>query len=227
MGEASQRAWIRMPHAGVVQRSPDHLPRLRPTPATALPSVWRYAAPSEGVVGMAKVGVLLLNLGGPERIQDVGPFLYNLFSDPEIIRLPIPALQKPLAWLISSLRSSKSQEAYRSIGGGSPLRRITEQQARELQSSLRQRGVEATSYVAMRYWHPFTESAVADIKADHIEAVVVLPLYPQFSISTSGSSFRELQRLRQADAGFQSLPIRCIRSWYDHPGYIEIGRAHV
>ncbi|MFN7899842.1 MAG: ferrochelatase, partial [Synechococcaceae cyanobacterium] len=163
----------------------------------------------------------LLNLGGPERIQDVGPFLYNLFSDPEIIRLPIPALQKPLAWLISTLRSNKSQEAYRSIGGGSPLRRITEQQARELQSSLRQRGVEATSYVAMRYWHPFTESAVADIKADSIDEVVVLPLYPQFSISTSGSSFRELQRLRQADAAFERLPIRCIRSWYDHPGYID------
>ncbi|EAU73274.1 ferrochelatase [Synechococcus sp. RS9916] len=170
---------------------------------------------------MARVGVLLLNLGGPERIQDVGPFLYNLFADPEIIRLPIPALQKPLAWLISTLRSSKSQEAYRSIGGGSPLRRITEQQARELQSELRQRGIEATSYVAMRYWHPFTESAVADIKADGIEQVVVLPLYPHFSISTSGSSFRELQRLRQLDSSFQQLPLRCIRSWYDHPGYVR------
>jgi len=170
---------------------------------------------------MARVGVLLLNLGGPERIQDVGPFLYNLFSDPEIIRLPNPALQKPLAWLISTLRSGKSREAYRSIGGGSPLRRITEQQARELQSSLRQRGVEATTYVAMRYWHPFTESAVGDIKADGVDEVVVLPLYPQFSISTSGSSFRELQRLRQADPDFRRLPIRCIRSWYDHPGYIE------
>ena len=169
---------------------------------------------------MARVGVLLLNLGGPERIQDVGPFLYNLFADPEIIRLPVPALQKPLAWLISTLRSGKSQAAYRSIGGGSPLRRITEQQARELQSSLRQRGLEATTYVAMRYWHPFTESAVADIKADGVEEVVVLPLYPQFSISTSGSSFRELQRLRQADPAFNRLPIRCIRSWYDHPGYI-------
>ena len=172
-------------------------------------------------MGMTRVGVLLLNLGGPERIQDVGPFLYNLFSDPEIIRLPIPALQKPLAWLISTLRSGKSQQAYRSIGGGSPLRRITEQQARELQSSLRHRGIEATSYVAMRYWHPFTESAVADIKADAIDEVVVLPLYPHFSISTSGSSFRELQRLRQSDASFRKLPIHCIRSWYDHPGYVE------
>ena len=169
---------------------------------------------------MARVGVLLLNLGGPERIQDVGPFLYNLFADPEIIRLPVPALQKPLAWLISTLRSGKSQAAYRSIGGGSPLRRITEQQARELQSSLRQRGIDATSYVAMRYWHPFTESAVADIKADGVDEVVVLPLYPHFSISTSGSSFRELQRLRLADPAFARLPIRCIRSYYDDPGYI-------
>jgi ferrochelatase len=171
--------------------------------------------------GMAKVGVLLLNLGGPERIQDVAPFLYNLFSDPEIIRLPIPALQRPLAWLVSTLRSGKSQDAYRSIGGGSPLRRITEHQARALQSLLRQRNIDATSYVAMRYWHPFTESAVGDIKADAMDEVVVLPLYPQFSISTSGSSFRELQRLRQADPQFGQLPIRCIRSWYDHPGYIQ------
>ena len=170
---------------------------------------------------MSRVGILLLNLGGPERIQDVGPFLYNLFADPEIIRLPNPILQKPLAWLISTLRSNKSKEAYRSIGGGSPLRRITEQQARELQSLLRQRGVDATSYVAMRYWHPFTESAVADIKADGIDEVVVLPLYPHFSISTSGSSFRELQRLRQMDERFEALPLRCIRSWYDHPGYVS------
>jgi ferrochelatase len=177
-------------------------------------------ASTDGDNERAKVGVLLLNLGGPERIQDVGPFLYNLFSDPEIIRLPTPALQKPLAWLISTLRASKSQAAYRSIGGGSPLRRITEQQARELQSELRGRGVEATSYVAMRYWHPFTESAVADIKADGVDQVVVLPLYPHFSISTSGSSFRELNRLRQADPAFRKLPIRCIRSYYDDPGYI-------
>ncbi len=170
---------------------------------------------------MTRVGVLLMNLGGPERIKDVGPFLYNLFSDPEIIRIPIKLFQKPLAWFISSLRSSKSQKAYQAIGGGSPLRRITEQQARELQSELRKRGIEATSYVAMRYWHPFTESAVEDIKADKISEVVVLPLYPHFSISTSGSSFRELRRLRESDNAFKNLSIRCIRSWFDNPGYIE------
>ena len=73
----------------------------------------------------------------------------------------------------------------------------------------------------MRYWHPFTESAVADIKADEVDEVVVLPLYPHCSISTSGSSFRELQRLRQADPVFAALPIRCIRSYHDDRGYID------
>ena len=170
---------------------------------------------------MSRVGIVLLNLGGPERIQDVGPFLYNLFADPEIIRLPIPALQKPLAWLISTLRSNKSQEAYRSIGGGSPLRRITDQQARELQSLLRQRNVDATTYVAMRCWRRFPAPGVADRKAYVLEQVVLLPLYPHFSISTSGSSFRELQRLRQGDERFAQLPLRAIRSWHDHPGYLK------
>jgi len=145
---------------------------------------------------MEKIVVLLMNLGGPERINDVGPFLYNLFSDPEIIRTPFPVFQKPLAWLISTLRSTTSQQAYLSIGGGSPIRRITEQQARELQSKLRDKGFNATTYIAMRYWHPFTESAIADMKADGIDQIVVLPLYPHFSISTSGSSYRELKKLR-------------------------------
>jgi len=170
---------------------------------------------------MEKIGVLLLNLGGPERIKDVGPFLYNLFSDPEIIRLPIPIFQKPLAWLISTLRSTKSQKAYLSIGGGSPIRRITEQQARELQSKLRESGLNATTYIAMRYWHPFTESAIADIKSDGINQIVVLPLYPHFSISTSGSSFRELKKLRDADSNFKKIPIRCIRSWFNQSGYLK------
>ena len=170
---------------------------------------------------MEKVGVLLMNLGGPERIPDVGPFLYNLFSDPEIIRLPVPAFQKPLAWLISTLRSTTSQQAYLSIGGGSPIRRITEQQARELQSKLRDKGLNATTYIAMRYWHPFTESAIADMKADGVDQIVVLPLYPHFSISTSGSSFRELKKLRDSDSEFKKIPMRCVRSWFSQSGYLK------
>src|SRR5215813_5076197 len=96
-----------------------------------------------------KLGVLLFNLGGPETLADVRPFLYNLFSDPEIIRLPIRALQKPLAWLIATSRHKKSAGYYAQIGGGSPLRRITDEQAAALSSELRQRGIEAHVYVGM------------------------------------------------------------------------------
>ena len=103
---------------------------------------------------MSRTGVLLLNLGGPDSLEDVRPFLYNLFSDPEIIRLPVPWLQSPLAWLISTLRYGKSQENYKKIGGGSPLRRITDDQAKALGTLLCDRGLDAKIYVGMRYWHP-------------------------------------------------------------------------
>ncbi|MBD2326957.1 ferrochelatase [Alkalinema sp. FACHB-956] len=170
---------------------------------------------------MGRIGVLLLNLGGPDRLEDVRPFLYNLFSDPEIIRLPVPWLQSPLAWLISTLRAKKSQENYKKIGGGSPLRRITEAQAKDLESLLNQSGQEATVYIGMRYWHPFTEEAIARIKRDKPERLVILPLYPQFSISTSGSSFRVLERMWNVDPDLQKIPYTVIPSWYNHPGYLQ------
>jgi len=170
---------------------------------------------------MGRVGVLLLNLGGPDELEDVRPFLYNLFSDPEIIRLPVSWLQKPLAWFISTARSRKSQENYKEIGGGSPLRRITEEQAQALQQQLQAEGKDARVYVGMRYWHPFTEEAVVRIKRDQIDKLVILPLYPQFSISTSGSSFRILERIWQEDPALQKVPYTVIPSWYDEPGYLQ------
>lgn len=170
---------------------------------------------------MGRVGVLLLNLGGPEQLDDVRPFLFNLFADPEIIRLPFPWLQRPLAWLISSSRAKQSQENYQQIGGGSPLRRITEEQADALQQVLADQGTEANIYIGMRYWYPFTEEAVAQIKRDGIEQLVVLPLYPQFSISTSGSSFRLLERLWLEDPALQRIVYTAVPSWYDRPGYTE------
>ncbi len=170
---------------------------------------------------MGRVGVLLLNLGGPERIEDVRPFLFNLFADPEIIRLPIKVLQKPLAWLISTLRAGKSQENYRQIGGGSPLRKITEAQGEALEQRLTAIGQPAGIYIGMRYWHPFTEEAMARIKRDRVEQLVILPLYPQFSISTSGSSFRILEEMWQADPSLRQVEYTLIPSWYDHPGYLQ------
>ena len=170
---------------------------------------------------MGRVGVLLLNLGGPERIEDVRPFLYNLFSDPEIIRLPFQGLQKPLAWLIASLRAEKSQQNYLEIGGGSPLRRITEAQAQALEKQLSAEGTEARVYVGMRYWHPFTEEAIVTIKRDRISEVVILPLYPQFSISTSGSSFRLLEQMWLEDPALRIVKYKIVPSWYDNPGYLQ------
>ena len=170
---------------------------------------------------MSRVGVLLLNLGGPDELRDVRPFLYNLFSDPEIIRLPFSWLQSPLAWLISTLRAKKSQENYRQIGGGSPLRRITEAQAQALQDLLQQKGQDARIYIGMRYWHPFTEEAIARIKRDGITNLVILPLYPQFSISTSGSSFRLLEKLWKEDPTLNRINYTVIPSWYQQPGYLQ------
>ena len=170
---------------------------------------------------MGRVGVLLLNLGGPEQLEDVRPFLFNLFADPEIIRLPFPWLQKPLAWFISTNRAKTSQENYKQIGGGSPLRRITEEQATALKHSLVDKGHEAEIYIGMRYWYPFTEEAIARIKRDGVDQLVILPLYPQFSISTSGSSFRLLEQIWLDDPTLDRINYTVIPSWYSRPGYVN------
>jgi ferrochelatase len=170
---------------------------------------------------MDRVGVLLLNLGGPDRLEDVRPFLFNLFSDPEIIRLPIKGLQKPLAWLISTLRSGKSQENYRQIGGGSPLRKITEAQGEALESKLKEVGQDVKIYIGMRYWHPFTEEAIAQVQKDEITKLVILPLYPQFSISTSGSSFRVLEEMWSENTHLEQIQYTLIPSWYNQTRYLE------
>ncbi|KAM3379102.1 Ferrochelatase-2, chloroplastic, partial [Capsicum chinense] len=170
-----------------------------------------------------KIGVLLLNLGGPDTLRDVQPFLFNLFADPDIIRLPrlFRFLQRPLAQLISVLRAPKSKEGYAAIGGGSPLRKITDEQASSLKMALETKEVLANVYVAMRYWHPFTEEVVHQIKRDGITKLVVLPLYPQYSISTTGSSVRALQNIFKDDSYLSRLPVAIIESWYKRQGYIK------
>ncbi|OVA11768.1 Ferrochelatase [Macleaya cordata] len=182
-----------------------------------------HALESPSHAAEEKVGVLLLNLGGPETLHDVQPFLYNLFADPDIIRLPrlFRFLQRPLAQLISVLRAPKSKEGYAAIGGGSPLRKITDEQAQALKMALEAKEMPVNVYVGMRYWYPFTEEAVHEIKKDKITRLVVLPLYPQYSISTSGSSIRVLQSMFSEDSYLSRLPVSIIRSWYQRRGYIE------
>ncbi|KAL7528213.1 hypothetical protein ACHAXR_002331 [Thalassiosira sp. AJA248-18] len=174
-----------------------------------------------------KIGVLLLNLGGPETGEDVEGFLYNLFADPDIIRLPPPLapLQSMVALLISKRRAPKSRLAYDSIGGGSPILQYTRAQADLMTKSLKDRyGIEAKAYIGMRYWYPFTEEALDQIREDGINALVILPMYPQFSISTSGSSLRVLQEefAKKSDVyGPKKMFHTVIPSWYHRPGYVK------
>ena len=173
-----------------------------------------------------RIGVLLFNLGGPDTLDDVRPFLFNLFADPDIIRLPWRFMQKPLAWMISTQRYKKSRGYYEKIGGGSPLRRITDEQARALETALKSRGINARAYVAMRYWKPFTEEALEQIMRDDLSHLVVLPLYPQFSISTTGSSLNRMNELIKT--GSYRLPrTSVVCSYEDDEGYIAALAASV
>jgi ferrochelatase len=165
-------------------------------------------------------GVILLNLGGPDSLQSVKPFLYNLFSDREIIRLGPAPLQKPLAWLISTLRSPKTEKMYSQIGGKSPILDITQAQAKALEEALNKQSNTVHSfkvYTGMRYWHPFIDEVVAQISKDGIKKVIGLSLYPQYSVTTSGSSVSEFRKA----ASRHNMEIITVDSWHDHPLYIE------
>jgi ferrochelatase len=164
--------------------------------------------------------VLLFNLGGPETLADVRPFLFNLFSDPDIIRIKNNPARKLLAWFIATTRQRKSRDLYRQIGGGSPLRRITEDQAAALAVRLRAVGLPARVYVGMRCWKPSIDDAFRRILQDGVRRLVALPLFPQFSFTTTGSCFNYLRRLVQ-DAGRPSPEIRYVDAWFDEPLYIE------
>jgi ferrochelatase len=164
-----------------------------------------------------RVGVVLFQLGGPDTPQAIEPFLFNLFCDPDIIDFPFARIgRKPLAKLISTTRAKKVQRHYSAIGGASPIRRFTEQQADALQNRLRADGVDAHCFVAMRYWHPFTAEAVEQLRAANCDEVILLPLYPQYSSTTTGSSLNEWHRLFRDNA-----PVQAIETFYRHPLYLD------
>jgi protoporphyrin/coproporphyrin ferrochelatase len=164
-----------------------------------------------------RVGVVLFQLGGPDTLAAIEPFLYNLFCDPDIIDFPFARLgRKPLAKLISTTRARKVQHHYATIGGGSPIRRFTEQQARGLESELTNQGLDARCFVAMRYWHPFTREAIAQLQASNCDEVVLLPLYPQYSSTTTGSSLNEWRRLFHG-----TIPVHNVGHFYRHPMYLD------
>jgi len=164
-----------------------------------------------------RVGVVLFQLGGPDTPEAIQPFLFNLFCDPDIIDFPFARIgRKPLAKLISTTRANKVQHHYAAIGGASPIRRFTEQQARALQQKLIFNGMDARCFVAMRYWHPFTREAVEQLRTAECDEVVLLPLYPHYSSTTTGSSLNEWRRLFHDD-----VPVHSVETFYDHPLYLD------
>ncbi len=167
-----------------------------------------------------RIGIVLFQLGGPDSLAAVRPFLYNLFCDPDIIPLGSLSgvLRKPLAWWIARRRSSYVAHHYAEIGGCSPIRLLTERQARALAAALSPH-VDPTLAIAMRYWHPLTAQAAATIHSTPLDALVLLPLYPQYSLATTGSSLKEWSRCYQPS--HPPLPLHVIEHFYNHPGYID------
>ncbi len=170
--------------------------------------------------GVSGIGVVLLNLGGPERLEDVEPFLFNLFSDRKIIRLgPFPFLQKFIASKIARKRAPKSAECYRKIGGGSPLNKITAAQGKALGEALQSSLENCRVVMAMRYWNPFAGETLAGLRKSGVTKIVALTLYPHYSKATTGSS---LEDLKKTAAGFNpKFEIIEVDSYPDHSGYIQ------
>jgi len=162
-------------------------------------------------------GLVLLNMGGPDSLDAIEPFLYNLFSDRELIRLPAGALlQKPFARLISHFRAKKVRVNYRMIGGKSPLLEWTQKQASGIAAQL---GPQFRPYVVMRYWQPRAEDVLRQMRIDGVEQAVVLSMYPHYTGATTGSSVNDFRRAAQAV--FPSLQYSLIEQWYDWPGYLD------
>jgi ferrochelatase len=175
---------------------------------------------------MARTGIVLTNLGGPDSPAAIRPFLENLFSDPVILSIRPGFLRRFVARRIARRRAPKVAKDYARIGGASPLPRLTEAQARGLESALERAapGRFATA-VAMRYWNPTTEDAVRSLLARGCDRFLHLPLYPQESLATTGSSGRELRRVLGRAA--PSADLREVRSYHLHPGYVAALRRTV
>ncbi|MEW6501019.1 MAG: ferrochelatase [Thermodesulfobacteriota bacterium] len=164
------------------------------------------------------IGVVLLNMGGPEKLADVEPFLFNLFADRNIIRLsPFPFLQKFIARKIARKRAVKSRKAYELIGGSSPLARITAEQGQALARELTRHGRFVVG-AAMRYWRPRADDTLEKLAAAGIRQLVALPLYPHYSRATTGSSFKDLERAVEATK--VPFELALINAWPDQPDYV-------
>lgn len=176
---------------------------------------------------MNKIAVVIMNLGGPDSMDAIEPFLRNLFSDPDIFNLPFG--QKLFAKIISKRRAPKVAEEYELIGGKSPINEWTELQRSMLETRLREIFSSASStdskadllsidvFTAMRYWNPLTAEIAEKVAAGNYDKVILLPLYPHYSITTTGSSFNEWKRVYKGDMS----KVAYIRNYYNLPLYIK------
>lgn len=168
-----------------------------------------------------RVAVVLFNLGGPDRPEAIRPFLFNLFNDPAIVRQPTP-LRWVLAKAISRRREPEARRIYERIGGRSPLLEQTEAQARALEDALADPGYKV--FVAMRYWHPMATEVVAEVRRFDPDKIVLLPLYPQFSSTTTASSFRDWERAAEGKLGAMTTRVCC---YAEDRGFIEAAAAGI
>lgn len=166
-----------------------------------------------------KVAVVLFQLGGPDSPDAVEPFLYNLFCDPDIIDFfGAWFARRPLARYIARKRAGVVREHYDDIGGHSPIRLLTERQARALEAALAPQ-VDAKCFIAMRYWNPLTAEAAAQVNAWGAPDLVLLPMYPQKSFATTNSSLKEWQRVFHPNGNAPRA--HTVETFYDHPLYVQ------
>jgi ferrochelatase len=171
-----------------------------------------------------KLAVVLFNLGGPDSREAVEPFLRNLFSDPAIISLPA-IVRLPLARFIARRRAPVARKIYDHIGGSSPIFAETRKQADALQAALSNNDVEAKAFVAMRCWHPFSDGAARAVKAFNPDKIVLLPLYPQYSTTTTASSLKDWARAAKK-VGLTAPASRvCCYPW--EPGFVAAAAAKI
>jgi ferrochelatase len=170
---------------------------------------------------MPKYAVVLFNLGGPDSLEAIEPFLYNLFSDHDIFKIPVG--QKIFAKMMSSLRAPKVSKKYQQIGGKSPINEWTESQRSMLEEELQKVVGSVEVYTAMRYWNPAIKDVAETISKKTLDMIALLPLYPHYSITTTGSSFNEWRRVYQGDTG----RLKYVYDYFDNPKYISALNARI
>ncbi len=173
------------------------------------------------------VAVILVNMGGPDSLEAVEPYLFRIFKDPDIIDIPLPQfLRIPLVRFLARKRAPESQKIYQKIGGKSPLLDITKKQAQALQKELKQQNIHQFQvYTAMRYWHPLLEDVWQTVHQKNYDQIVVLSLYPFFSTTTSGSIINEVRRLKEK---FKTkAEVLLVERFGAHPLFIESMVTHL